>query len=175
MPFQDPKRVFVVMTVKSLSWIIVGRILSEVKIFSFSLDIFFELFVNLGLFIACYLQSKKSNDEFPSSEEVRFQIFVFNAKGIKKFSFKSFVNVFDDFLVFLDSTVDVSPVTVIYWLDQNLLDTEFEDLEEFSERALIHDDRVNFVHSFLVLSLLPLVKGFERRLESAEIVWRWIF
>jgi hypothetical protein len=170
--FQDSERVFVVMTVKSLSWIIIGMVLSQIEIFSFSLDILLKFFVNFGLFIACNLQSKKSDNEFPSPEEVGFQIFVFNAKGVKEFSFKSFVDVFDDFLVFLDSTVDVSSITVIYGLDQNLLDTKFEDLEEFPERTFIHDDRVNFVHSFLVLSLLPLVKGFKRTLESAEFVWR---
>lgn len=59
---------------------------------------------------------------------------------IKQFSLKSFVNVLYDLLIFLHSAVYVPPVTVIYRFDQNLLNRQFEDVEQVSEGSLIHDD-----------------------------------
>ena len=112
--------------------------MDKVKIFGFSFDIFLEFFVNLGLFITSYLKGQESNNKFPASEEILFQLFVFDIEGIKEFCFKSFVNVLDDFLVFLDSTVDVSPVTVVNRLDQDLLNIQFKDLEQFSQWFFVH-------------------------------------
>lgn len=118
----------------------VGRVLNKTKVFRFSLYVFLEFLVNLSFLIPCHLQSQKSNDEFPSPQQVRLDILVMDPQRIKQFSFKSFVNVLYYLLIFLHSAVYVPPVTVIYRFNQNLLNRQFEDVEKVSEGSFIHDD-----------------------------------
>ena len=118
----------------------VRRVLNKTKVFRFSLYVFLEFLVNLSFLIPCHLQSQKSNDEFPSPQQVRLDFLVMDPQRIKQFSLKSFVNVLYYFLIFLHSAVYVPSVTVIYRFNQNLLNRQFEDVEQVSEGSFIHDD-----------------------------------
>ena len=118
----------------------VRRVLNKTKVFRLSLYVFLEFLINLSFLIPCHLQRQKGNYEFPSPQQVRLDIFVMDSQRIKQFSLKSFINVFYDLLIFLHSAVYVPPVTIIYRFNQNLLDGQFENVEQVSEGSFIHDD-----------------------------------
>lgn len=98
-------------------------------------------------------------------------IFFFQLKNRKELILQFLVNFLYDFFVLFYPAINVPSITVIHRFNQNLFYIKLINMEQLSKWLLVHNHWVNFVHSFLVFSLLSLIKRLQWRLERFKIIF----